>query len=119
MIAAADVGLVPHVRTPLTEAMSPLKLYEYLAGGLPVAAVDLPPIRGVDARVVLAPVGGDMVPARCAGALALGRAPEPERLAFVREHSWARRFDDLLDPSVRAVTATPGRWVRGRGPAVP
>ena len=38
---------------PLTEAMSPLKLYEYLAGGSPVAALDLPPIRGVSPRVVI------------------------------------------------------------------
>jgi teichuronic acid biosynthesis glycosyltransferase TuaH len=96
VIAAADAGLVPHVRTPLTEAMSPLKLYEYLAAGLPVAAVDLPPIRGVDPRVVLGPVGGDLTGA-VRRALALGRAPEPQRLAFVCEHSWARRFDELLD----------------------
>lgn len=96
MIAAADAGLVPHVRNPLTEAMSPLKLYEYLAAGLPVAAADLPPIRGVDDRVVLGPVGGNLVPA-VARALELGRAPELERLAFVREHSWAGRFDALLE----------------------
>jgi hypothetical protein len=44
--------------TALTEAMSPLNPYEYLAGGRPVAAVDLPPIAGVDGRVALAPVGG-------------------------------------------------------------
>ena len=30
------MGLIPHVRTPLTEAMSPLKLYEYLAAGRPI-----------------------------------------------------------------------------------
>ena len=33
--------------TRLTAAMSPLKLYEYLAGGRPVAATDLPPVRAV------------------------------------------------------------------------
>ena len=96
VISAADAGVVPHVRTPLTEAMSPLKLYEYLAAGLPVAAADLPPIRGVDPRVVLCPVGGDLA-AAAHRALALGRAPEAERLAFVNGHSWARRFDELLD----------------------
>ena len=47
LVAAADVGLIPHIRTPLTEAMSPLKLYEYLAAGLPVAAADLPGVTGV------------------------------------------------------------------------
>ena len=96
VLAAADVGLVPHVRNPLTAAMSPLKLYEYLAAGLPVAAVDLPPIRGVDPRVVLGPVGGDLVGA-VRRALALGRAGEADRLEFVNRHSWASRFEDLLE----------------------
>jgi teichuronic acid biosynthesis glycosyltransferase TuaH len=95
LIGAADACLIPHVRNALTEAMSPLKLYEYLAGGRPVAAVDLPPIRAVGGRVALAPAGGDLVPAVRA-ALALGAVPERERLDFVREHSWRRRFDDLL-----------------------
>ena len=35
LVSAADVCLLPHVRNALTEAMSPLKLYEYLASGLP------------------------------------------------------------------------------------
>jgi teichuronic acid biosynthesis glycosyltransferase TuaH len=95
LIGGADACLVPHVRNALTEAMSPLKLYEYLAGGRPVAAVDLPPIAAVEGRVALAPAGGDLVPA-VARALELGPAPEPERLAFVRAHAWSRRFDALL-----------------------
>src|SRR5262249_17154918 len=43
VVAAADCGILPHTRSALTEAMSPLKLYEYLAGGAPVVATDLPP----------------------------------------------------------------------------
>jgi glycosyltransferase involved in cell wall biosynthesis len=95
LIHAADVGLVPHVRSPLTEGMSPLKLYEYLAGGLPVAGTDLPPMRGIDPRVVLAPEGGDMVGA-VDRALGLGRAEEPVRRAFVAANSWRARQDALL-----------------------
>jgi glycosyltransferase involved in cell wall biosynthesis len=96
VIAAADACLIPHVRNRLTEAMSPLKLFEYLAGGRPVAAVDLPPIAATEGRVALGPPGGDLRPA-VERALAMGPAPEPERLAFVREHDWARRFEQLLD----------------------
>ncbi len=96
VIAAADAGLVPHVRNPLTEAMSPLKLFEYLAGGRPVAAVDLPPIRAVAGRVALGPAGGDLRPA-VARALELGPCPEAERVAWVHENSWAGRFDRLLE----------------------
>jgi glycosyltransferase involved in cell wall biosynthesis len=95
LIGAAHVGLIPHVRSALTEAMSPLKLYEYLAGGLPVAAVDLPGIAGVSERTVLTPPGADMVGA-IRQALAMGRASETERLGFVAENAWERRFDSLL-----------------------
>lgn len=37
-----DVGLVPFVVDDLTRAVSPLKLYEYLAAGVPVVAAPLP-----------------------------------------------------------------------------
>ena len=66
----ADVGLVPHLRTPLTETMSPLKLYEYLAGGLPVVATDLEPMRGIDSRVLLVGEGGNF----CGGGSGRARA---------------------------------------------
>jgi teichuronic acid biosynthesis glycosyltransferase TuaH len=96
LIRVADVGLVPHVRSALTEAMSPLKLYEYLAGGLPVVGADLAPLRGVDPRVLLV---GDSAgyPAAVDRALALGLAPEDERLTFVQTNSWAARHERLLD----------------------
>jgi teichuronic acid biosynthesis glycosyltransferase TuaH len=96
LILNADVGLVAHRRTALTETMSPLKLYEYLAGGLPVAATDLAPMRGLDERVLLVEEGGDFAGA-ARSALALGRAPEVERRAFVQANSWRSRHDTLLE----------------------
>jgi len=41
-VAAFDVGLVPFVVDDLTRAVSPLKMYEYLAAGVPVVATPLP-----------------------------------------------------------------------------
>jgi glycosyltransferase involved in cell wall biosynthesis len=100
LIGAADACLIPHVGNRLTEAMSPLKLYEYLAGGRPVAAVDLPPIAAVQGRVALAPIGGELAPA-VTRALALGPASEPERLAFVERHAWSHRFEELIELALR------------------
>lgn len=100
LIRAADVCLLPHMRSPLTEAMSPLKLYEYLAAGRPVAATDLEPVRGVSARVVLVPHGGDFA-AAVAGALARGPAPETERVAFLEEHAWRRRHERIIAMAFR------------------
>jgi glycosyltransferase involved in cell wall biosynthesis len=93
LVSAADVCLIPHVRNALTEAMSPLKLYEYLAAGRPVAALDLPPIRDVSSRVV---IEEDLVDA-VAGALRLGPAGEEERRRFAEEHSWRRRQDRIVE----------------------
>ncbi len=96
LIRSADVGLIPHVSSPLTRAMSPLKLYEYLAGGLPVAAADLPPVHGVGAGVQLVEPGGDYAPA-VREALRSGRASEEQREAFITSNSWSRRIEQILD----------------------
>jgi teichuronic acid biosynthesis glycosyltransferase TuaH len=97
LVGAADLGLIPHVRTEQTEAMSPLKLYEYLAAGLPVAATDLPGTAGVcPDRVALATSGNEFA-AAAEAALALGRWEESERLDFIAANSWSNRFERLLD----------------------
>jgi glycosyltransferase involved in cell wall biosynthesis len=96
LIRGADVGLVPHRDNALTRAMSPLKLYEYLAAGLPVVACDLPPMRGVDPSVLLVAPGEGYV-AAVESALARGRRAESARLAFIAESSWRARHDRLLD----------------------
>jgi teichuronic acid biosynthesis glycosyltransferase TuaH len=95
LVRSADVCLVPHRRTPLTEAMSPLKIYEYLAGGGPVVATDLPPVRGIEGPVELVPPGGDFVAAARA-ALATGSMSEPKRQEFLRRNSWSRRCAEVL-----------------------
>jgi glycosyltransferase involved in cell wall biosynthesis len=37
---AFDVGIIPFLRSPLTEGVNPVKLYEYSAAGLPTVATD-------------------------------------------------------------------------------
>jgi glycosyltransferase involved in cell wall biosynthesis len=93
VVSAADVCLIPHVHNALTEAMSPLKLYEYLAAGRPVAALDVPPIRGVSARVVIA----DELPDAIARALELGPAGEDERRRFAQSNSWRERQEQVVE----------------------
>lgn len=96
VIRASDVCVIPHVRTPLTGVMDPLKLYEYLAAGKPVVAADLPGNRGHGSRVEL--VGSRSERANALRrALARGDADPEERTAFVRTNSWDRRYAQLTE----------------------
>jgi len=95
VIHAADVCIMPHRHIQLTKAMSPLKLYEYLAGGRPVAASDLPPVRAVDPRIVCVPEWGSFSDG-VDQALRRGPLPEETRLAFIEANSWSRRHAQIL-----------------------
>jgi teichuronic acid biosynthesis glycosyltransferase TuaH len=92
----ADVCLLPHRQTELTEAMSPLKLYEYLASGTPTVATDLAPVRRAGGSIVRVPPGGDFAGA-VREALAAGPISEDARREFVARNSWASRSAEVLD----------------------
>jgi glycosyltransferase involved in cell wall biosynthesis len=96
IVAGADACLIPHHRTDLTVAMSPLKLYEYLAAGRPVAVTDLEPMSQVPGPVFRVPPGDDFRPA-VAAALAAGPMAETERARFIAENSWPGRRAQALE----------------------
>jgi teichuronic acid biosynthesis glycosyltransferase TuaH len=102
LVGSADVGIVPHHATRLTQAMSPLKIYEYLAAGRPVAATALDPIRAIDDRVVLVR-SSDAFPSGVAEAMALGPAAEERRRAFIEANSWDRRVEALVELALGSV----------------
>jgi teichuronic acid biosynthesis glycosyltransferase TuaH len=92
----ADACLLPHRQTELTEAMSPLKLYEYLASGTPTIATDLAPVRRAGGSILRVPPGGDFATA-VREALAAGPISEDARQEFVARNSWASRSAEVLD----------------------
>lgn len=95
-----DVGLVPFVVSDVTHAVSPLKVYEYLASGVPVAAPPLRSLAGLDG-VYLRKRLPDAVAAALTG-------PRPDRARALAEHSWGARVDTLLTAAGLPVTAGAG-----------
>lgn len=88
-VHAFDVGLVPFRLNETTHAVSPLKVFEYLACGVPVAAPPLRALDGVDG------VHGDKdLVAAVAAALA---GPRPDRRAALVAHGWSGRMRVLLE----------------------
>ncbi len=104
VVSGADVGLVPHRATELTAAMSPLKLYEYRAAGLPVASVDLEPVVAEarhDPAIICAPPEPDAFVAAVETARERGRDDEADRLAYLETASWAGRHRRALEIVLR------------------
>lgn len=96
-LAHADVGLVPFVVSDMTHAVSPLKVYEYLACAVPVAA---PPLRSL-AGLPGVHVATDLVDA----ARAAVRSSAPDAASVRAAHGWERRVAEILDA---AGLAAPG-----------
>lgn len=68
-IRACDVGLIPYLLNMETHHVNPLKVYEYLAMGLPVVSTPLPNL-GVPPEMVRVAEGTEPFTAAVAGALA-------------------------------------------------
>lgn len=88
-VARFDVGVVPFVVSEVTHAVSPLKVYEYLAAGVPVAAPPLRSLQGLDG----VHVDSSLVEAVRAAAA----APGPDARRTRQQHSWPARVEAILD----------------------
>ena len=94
-----DVGLIPFTVTDTTHAVSPLKAYEYLASGVPIAAPPLRALEGMDG----VHTGSDLV---TSVEIALG-AERPDRARALKEHSWEDRVVKLTGADAILVEYNP------------
>ncbi len=94
----ADVGLIPFRRSALVDGVSPIKLYEYLASGLPVVATRWAELEKVRPPAALCDDATQFTAAlRKMLADPDTSGDRPTRLAFARAADWDARLDLLLD----------------------
>lgn len=96
-MAAFDVCIVPHLETPFTQSLNPLKLWEYLACGKPIASTNVAGFAEYS-RLCHIGSGKEEFLNACRAALAeienTTRAKERQQIAA--QHSWDARLDTLL-----------------------
>jgi len=90
-----DVGLIPFVVDEMTEGVTPLKMFEYLASGVPVVATPLPAC--VDHPAVKVASEPGSFAALIAAALKTGPEQRSRLRRAAEEASWDERLRPLLD----------------------
>ncbi len=112
VLRAADAGMIPYARNELTASIFPMKVYEYLAAGLPVVATPLPALAGV-ADVASAPDAQGiavLLDAALAGDHPSRRA---ERSRAAAANSWERRLEEIAS-AIAALEAKPRHDAGGK-----
>lgn len=91
------VGLIPfqvEAYRELIDSVNPIKLYEYLACGLPVVAVQWEELERLESPAVLCRDAADFV---SAVGSQVERGGAPELREYARAHDWSLRVADLLE----------------------
>jgi glycosyltransferase involved in cell wall biosynthesis len=95
LLRGAQVGVIPYAVNRLTASVFPMKVYEYLAAGLPVVSTPLPALDGVEG--VVTADGRDAFGARIEEALMQDSADRRrERSALAAAHSWDTRIAEIF-----------------------
>ncbi len=97
VLHAFDVGLIPFRAGPEGFHASPIKLYEYLAAGLPVISTRIPECAGIPEVFVAGDAAG--FSSLLDSAKDLARSPDFRARAFARgrENDWSRRASRALE----------------------
>ncbi len=90
-----DVCIVPHVETPFTESLNPIKLWEYLASGKPIVSSNIAGFRDYAHLCKIASGTEEFVKA-CQLALRENGSQRAERMSEARRNTWESRVDGLL-----------------------
>jgi glycosyltransferase involved in cell wall biosynthesis len=94
VLRGAAAGIIPYSINPLTSSVFPMKVYEYLAAGLPVVSTPLPALDGVE-DVVIAPDAEGMAAALDAELGADTPELRTQRSRRAASHSWDARIEQI------------------------
>lgn len=101
---AGDLCLIPYKCNEWTRHISPLKLYEYLATGLPILSTDIPAARPFTGVIWLAETMAEFAAALPAALAADSPNRRRRQQEIARQHTWDNRIEALSTAISRRLT---------------
>lgn len=93
-LKCADVGIIPFKVNELTNAVNPLKLYEYCASGLQVVSTNLEEVKNINAPIYISNNTDEF----CENIkTAMANDWKEEIIKFAKDNSWEARFETLKE----------------------
>jgi GT2 family glycosyltransferase/glycosyltransferase involved in cell wall biosynthesis len=109
LLASFDLGLIPFRAGPEGYHASPIKLYEYLAAGLPVLSTEIPECARMPEVSIVSGASGFAAALDHARELSGSLSFRRRCVARAREHDWSRRAAAALEAlKLTAASATLG-----------
>lgn len=105
LLRHCDVAIAPHRHNKLTESMNPVKVFQYLATGIPTVGVRLDELVRSGAPAVLAGDEEAFIDAVSGFADGTLSWDAEAAVSFAREHTWERRFE-VVKESLRLPAGT-------------
>ncbi len=91
-----DVCIIPHRVTPFTESLNPIKIYEYLATGLPIVSTPVATVRELPDVVYLAHDATEFVASAEVALAERDDGRRARRRTLAKENSWQQRVTDVM-----------------------
>jgi teichuronic acid biosynthesis glycosyltransferase TuaH len=95
IMRAFDVCMVPHLVTPFTESLNPIKLWEYLAAGKPIVSTNVAGFRDFPELLFVSPTHDDFKE-NLSIALSTDKSATNDRQDVAKLHSWDSRLHDVM-----------------------
>jgi len=94
-LAHSQLGIIPFLRNELVESVNPLKLYEYMACGLPVVCTSWEEVRRLNSPAVLADGADEFI----AGVDGVLREPSDRQryIDYARRNDWDSRLRTVME----------------------
>ncbi|CAN5415918.1 glycosyltransferase family 1 protein [soil metagenome] len=103
----ADVLVIPYAKNEATNAVFPLKLFEYLATGKPVVSSAIPSITGYSPAIKIARTADGWIRA-IEDALRDSEDFKAQRIELARRNNWERRIEEMWAEVTKLFTRTKG-----------